>query len=420
MKVLVAHPMRQHSFQLATALKRAGILSNYVTTVYLKPRSLTSLVAKVLPPFWRKKATGRHCLALDNSDVVQICEAGGLAVLLCHNIPLFRGHFDAVRRRVEDRFGKKVAELAISTGVDAVIGYDGVSSALFEEVKRLSPETMCIADMSAANALYLKKIYERDAALKPDYADSLYGWNRIWDSIDIGRTESELANADGFLCGSLFVKRSLEFSGIAPDCCKVIHYGVDAKAFPFREREVKSEANPLVFVYLGQVAEHKGLSWLFEAFRDIPMKAAKLICIGAVNLPESVISSLSSNIELKGMVQHDEVSDLLLSADVMLFPSLGDGFGLAVTEGFASGLPVVCSDNTGAADVIVEGANGFVVPTQDAGALKEKIVWFLSNRDEIPRMAACARESVMALTWDAYYEYVADAVEALVKRGCRE
>ena len=116
------------------------------------------------------------------------------------------------------------------------------------------------------------------------------------------------------------------------------------------------------------------------------------------------------------MVQHDEVSNILLSADVMLFPSLGDGFPLSIMEGFASGLPVVCTENTGAADCIVDGENGFVVPVQDAGALRNRIEWFLSNRTEIPRMAKAARDSVAAYTWDVYYENVADAVEKLVEK----
>ena len=83
-------------------------------------------------------------------------------------------------------------------------------------------------------------------------------------------------------------------------------------------------------------------------------------------------------------------------------------------EGFASGLPVVCTENTGAADCVEEGENGFVVPVQDAGALRGRIEWFLSNREEIPRMAKAARDSVSAFTWDAYYENAANAVEKLV------
>ena len=416
MKVIVAHPQQQHSYRLATALKRRGELGAYATTVYMKPGNLTNLVSKVLPPFWKKKATGRHCNELEDSDVLQFDEARGLVVLLCHNIPFARSHYDSMRRATEDAFAEKVARLAAREGADAVVGYDGCSAALFERVGELSPETVRIADMSAANALYLRSIYERDAALKPSYAASLKGWNRIWDPVDVARTKRELAATDAFLCGSEFVVDSLAYSDIRRDFCEVCGYGVDAAAFPCQARVKKRIDESLTFVYLGQVSEHKGVAWLFEAFRGIEPSRARLLCVGSVNLPESITSQLPSNIELRGMVQHDDVSEILLSADVMLFPSLGDGFSLSLMEGLASGLPVVCTENTGAADCVSEGENGFVVPVQDAVALRSRIEWFLSNRAAIPRMARAARDSVSAYTWEAYYENAANAVEKLVEK----
>ena len=253
-------------------------------------------------------------------------------------------------------------------------------------------------------------------ALRPEYSASLRGWNRIWDPVDVARTKRELASTDAFLCGSSFVVNSLAYSGVSGDICEICHYGVDTRAFPYRERLPKGEDELLTFVYLGQVSEHKGIAWLFEAFSGIEPMRARLVCIGAVNLPDSITSKLPSNIELRGMVQHDEVSELLLSADAMLFPSLGDGFPLSIMEGFASGLPVVCTENTGAADCVVEGENGFVVPVQDADALRDRIEWFLANKAEIPRMAKAARDGVASYTWDAYYENAANAVEKLVEK----
>lgn len=416
MKVIVAHPQQQHSYRLATALKKKGELGAYATTVYMKPGNLTDSVSKILPPFWKKKATGRHCDELEDSEVLQFDEARGLAVLFCHNIPLVRSHYDSVRRATEDAFAEKVARLAEREGADAVVGYDGCSAALFERVGELSPETVRIADMSAANALYLRSVYERDEALRPEYSASLRGWNRVWDPVDVARTKRELASTDAFLCGSSFVVNSLAYSGVSGDICEICHYGVDRRTFPYRERLPKGEDESLTFVYLGQVSEHKGIAWLFEAFSVIEPMRARLVCIGAVNLPDSITSKLPSNIELRGMVQHDEVSELLLSADVMLFPSLGDGFSLSIMEGFASGLPVVCTENTGAADCVVEGENGFVVPVQDADALRDRIEWFLANKAEIPRMAKAARDGVASYTWDAYYENAANAIEKLVEK----
>lgn len=415
MIIIVAHPQRQHSYRLAEALNSAHMLGAYCTTVYYRPHTLTAIVARLLPPFWRKKATSRHSDCLSNELVIQYSEFGGLAFLFTHNLSFAKRWCSQVERIVDDRFARKVAKLVAKTGADAVVGYDGHSAVLFEEVRRLSPSTVCIADMSAGNALYLRSVYEKDIQLKPDFSDSLHGWRRVWDPIDVDRTKRELEATDAFLCGSTFVERSLGYSGIPQDKCRVCHYGVDVSAFSYAPRQARSENEPLTFIYLGQVAEHKGISYLLEAFRDIEASRARLICVGTIYIPDSIVASLSSNIELKGMVQHDEVSELLLSADVMIFPSLGDGFALSIMEGFASGLPVVCTDNTGAADCVVEGENGFIVPTQDAAALRSKIDWFLNNRNKIPGMAEAARKCALDLTWDDYYANAVIAITELVE-----
>lgn len=417
MKIIVAHPQRQHSYRLAEALNRTHMLEAYCTTVYYRPHTLTAMAARLLPPFWRKKATARHSNGLPNELVIQYSEFGGLAFLFSHNLSFAKRWCSQVERIVDDRFARKVAKLVAKTGADAVVGYDGHSAVLFEEVKRLSPSTICIADMSAGNALYLRSVYEKDVQLKPDFSDSLHGWKRIWNPIDVDRTKRELAATDAFLCGSTFVERTLGYSGIPQDKCKVCHYGVDVSSFLYAPRQAKADDEPLTFVYLGQVAEHKGISYLLEAFRDIEASRARLVCVGVICIPDSIIASLPPNIEFKGMVQHDEVSELLLSADVMLFPSLGDGFALSIMEGFASGLPVVCSDNTGAADCVVEGENGFVVPTQDAAALREKINWFLGNRSKIPCMSEAARKCALNTTWDDYYTNAAIAITELVEKA---
>lgn len=298
---------------------------------------------------------------------------------------------------------------------DAVVGYDGVSAHLFEEVKRLSPATVCIADMSAANALYLKDVYERDVLKQPDYSDSLKRWNRIWDPIDIERTRLELSFVDRFLCGSRFVQNSLVYSGISQDRCCICPYGVDTEQFPYRLRTVKDAEVPLSFVYLGQVSEHKGIAYLIDAFTRIRPEEASLLCIGEIGISDRIVSSLPANIVLAGRMPHEEISSILLESDVMLFPSLGDGFPLSLMEGMASGLPCVCTENTGTADCIMDGLNGFIIPVQDSEAMLDKIKWFILHREQIPAMAAEARNTVLNHTWSTYYERASKIIETMVE-----
>lgn len=418
MRVLVAHPAQQHSYRLATALKKAGMLGGYATTVYNAKGSLSRGVAKVLPPRWRTKAEARICDTLDPSEVHQFFEVGGLAALFFHNIRPMRRWYWQVKRKVEDRFAAEVARFAIEERIDVVVSYDGTSPLLFEMLRDKAPHVVRILDMSAANALYLRSVYERDFEIKPDFAEKLRSeWRRVWDPVDMGRTERELAATDFFLCGSEFVKRSLGFSGIAPSRCAVCHYGVDTDAFASRDRVAVDDDQPLSFIYVGGTNEVKGIAYLLDAFVEVDPKKAKLMIVGQNNLEPEVTEKYAGKVEFVGPVPHCDIAEKLAASDVMLFPSLGDGFPLSIMEALSCGVPVVCSNNTGASDIILDGENGFVIPAQDQSALDRAIDWFCDNRVRIPAMARRARETAEECTWDRYEQVVAAAVADFIGLG---
>jgi glycosyltransferase involved in cell wall biosynthesis len=100
-----------------------------------------------------------------------------------------------------------------------------------------------------------------------------------------------------------------------------------------------------------------------------------------------------------GVVSQPELFAAFQSAAFLVLPTLCDGFGSVVPEALANGLPVITTTNAGAADVIEEGRNGFVVPPADSGALADRIEWCLSHPMELIKMR---RNSVMTArrwTW---------------------
>ena len=93
MKVLLAHPAQQHSYQLATGLEKSGILHTYVTTVYYKKGNCTYLTALMLKGAFKKRAEYRVCNSIDQHKVKQYCEIPGLLKLLSLNIKPFRKYY---------------------------------------------------------------------------------------------------------------------------------------------------------------------------------------------------------------------------------------------------------------------------------------------------------------------------------------
>ena len=86
-----------------------------------------------------------------------------------------------------------------------------------------------------------------------------------------------------------------------------------------------------------------------------------------------------------------------------MLASIEDGFGMVLPQAMACGLPIICTENTGAADLIENEKQGFVVPIRNVSALKEKIIWLYENTSHRSHMAKEAKTKVCkGFSWDDY------------------
>ena len=414
MKVVVAHPEQQHSLKTAEALYSRGFLKGYLTTVYLAKGSLTKGLSRFLPARYRVKAAGRRSDLIPDKLVTQYCELQALVKLFCQNISPFRGFYNEIRYRNADNFAVKAAQYAISVEADIVIGFDNTSPLLYEILEREAPHIIRVQDMTALNTLYMKPIYERDFILKPDFSEMLRAEQfRVWDEGQLERKRRELSSAQYFLCASNVARESLMFSGVGADRCILLPYGIDADAFPYVG--CRAADGPVRFVYVGGTKELKGIAYLLDAFMGVNPSLARLTVVGADTLPANLRSRYSGRIDFVGSIPHLRLPEFLGKMDVMVFPSLGDGFGFAALEGMSCGLPLICTDKAGVSDLIEEGVNGYVIPAQDEGAIVDKALNYVSDPQLIKSMGAEARKTAETYTWERYGDSLCGILENLTK-----
>ena len=408
MKVLIAHPAQQHSYRLAIALKKAGMLDKYITTVYYKNRSLTYFVSKFLKGSLKIKAENRHCTYIDDNEVIQYCEGEGLLKLVALNTRFLKNKYDQIKYNTADRFAKKVAKYAIKHHVDAVVTYDDCSPLLFEELQKKAPNILRILDMSAANILYMRNIYERDMDIVPSFANRLRKERSIcWNPNIINRAEREIKATQKFLVPSNFVAKSLEFSGVKTEQIILCPYGVDVSQFSMKKFDENQfiHTRPIRFIYVGGVKELKGIAYLFDAFMEIPTDDAILTVVGSYCSSDDDIKPYLERIRFTGNILHDEVANELKNSDVFVFASLGEGLSLSTLEAAACGLPLIVTENSGVNDGISD-KEGFVIPIQSKDAIKEKVLWFINHPEKIYPMGEAARKFALLYSWDAYYERI--------------
>lgn len=420
MNILVAHPAQQHSYRLAYALEKTGMLYKYVTTVYYKKVSFTALVSKCLLKRYRVKAESRRCEELPDSKILQFCEIEGLIKLLALNTRFFKRHYRTIKYHTADRFARKVARYVFCNRecIHAVITYEDTSPELFEKLAITAPDAIRIMDVSSANCFFMRAIYERDMQLSPEFAKRLREERKIcWDSFTTERIKREYQAAQYFLVPSEFVGQSLEYSGIRKDQIFYCPYGVDTNTFCIKEYErLLPGTRPLEFIYVGGVKELKGISYLLKAFEKIPQEQAYLTVVGQYNPTDKDTSPYTKNVNFTGSVFHSEVPALLQKADVFIFPSLGEGMSLSAIEAASCGLPLILSENSGLKELINDGENGFIVPIQSTDALVDKIEYFINNPEQIQVMGKEARKIAEKYTWESYSSNVVKIVKEIVTR----
>jgi glycosyltransferase involved in cell wall biosynthesis len=107
-------------------------------------------------------------------------------------------------------------------------------------------------------------------------------------------------------------------------------------------------------------------------------------------------------------------------ADLLVFPTLCDGFGLVATEAWSTGLPVLTTSRAGVADMLRPGVNGLLMRHGDPGTLAETLTWCLENRPALRAMRSGARASAAAWQWSDYRlalrQHVLQALAACASR----
>lgn len=403
MKVIVAHAERQHSFFLATAMKEAGMLEKYITTIYDRPQSLTSMIKKLLKGNTLKKASGRRCDALDDMEVIQINEFYNLVITFLSRFPALRDFCRKLRNYNGRAFGIKVAKYAIKHKVDAVIMFDGYAYTCFEYLKKKAPDIKCILDVTIMSRTFTRKVFDEiaDRTQDPDLKkENFY----LYDEEFLKNYQKEYDYGDYFLAASQIVKKSVEFCGVEEAAIAVNPYGVDIKKFFAIPKE--NVSGPLKLIVVGQLNRRKGIHQLLEVVSKYNADEVTLDLVGGYEATSDTYLKYKDceNVKFHGFVTHDILYKMYQDSHVFVLPSFAEGMALVGLEALASGLPLLCSDCTGINDLVTQYENGIVTHAGEMDEIKTGIDWFRENMDRIPDMSINARKKAEEYSWEAYYK----------------
>jgi glycosyltransferase involved in cell wall biosynthesis len=231
------------------------------------------------------------------------------------------------------------------------------------------------------------------------------------------RRREEIELADVIVTNSALTAKSHIEAGAEPSKFLSVPLAAPAPIDDVR-RPRDGQKAPLVAMWAGPFSLRKGAHYLLDAWQLLnPGSAARLDVFGTIAVPERVRAKGGDGVVFHGSVPQSDLFRAYEAADVLVFPTLSDGFGMVVAEAMAHGLPVITTNQAGAACLITPD-NGVLVPAGDARALAEALQWCLDNRVRLAEMRHHALETARRRQWADYRrELIAELDVGLRRAG---
>jgi glycosyltransferase involved in cell wall biosynthesis len=244
------------------------------------------------------------------------------------------------------------------------------------------------------------------------------------------RFERSIARAAAVIVPSEAARSDLlRFYGTEPERVHVIHHGTDAEAFspasPLEVEDVRRRHGidgPYI-VFLGGLEPRKNLETLVRAFGMLEDGRCRLVLSGGAvpwakgyreridraigELPPDV----SDRIVQTGYVSDPDRRALLSGAEVLAYPSLHEGFGFPILEGFAANVPVLTSDRSAMPETA--GNAALLVDPEDPASIAKGLGQLLGDDDLRNVLRAAGTARVATFTWERCARRTAEVVRSV-------
>lgn len=407
-RIAVFHPGMQHSYQTALAFQRAGRLAWYATGIFYAPNRWPYTVLPFVPSGLRRRLERelrrRYHPELDP----------GLLRTFGYWEWIERIGMRLGQRRLEHyanewgnaSFARRVARCALRDGVDCVWGFDTASLRTFREVRRQG--IRCVLEQTIGHPRIWNRILREERERLGDEFDP---YPRPYPERDLATVDAEIEAADGIVCGSEFVKKTLIEEGVHAGKLHVISYGADTDIFV--PASSPSPAGGLRLLFVGHFGIRKGAWYLIEALNRLRhLHGLSLTVVGTQTVPTKALASIADKVSLVPRVRREEMAGIYQGADVLVLPSLFEGSSIAIYEALASGLPVVTTSNAGS--IVRDGLEGCIVPIRDVDSLVSSIEFLHREREARVAMARRARQRALQFPWSRYADGLVQLSEQLM------
>lgn len=367
MKVAVSVGGRFWAFELAQQLLRRGYLEQLITAY----------------PTGRAAQFGIPREKITSLPLKEVIERGW------RRLPGTLRHLWNPQFFVSELFDRSAARQLVPA--DIIVGWSNFSLQTFRRAKALGARTV----LERANSHMLTQ----QALLRDEY-DRWGVSGELAHPAIVAKELQEYELTDYVSVPSSFVRRSFLERGFTAERIIQVPFGVNLSMFtPLPKSD---EVFRVVFV--GTMSLRKGIPYLLRAFAELKLPNAELCLVGRqLDEVKPFFDQYRGSYRWLGQQPQAELSRFYSQGSVFVLMSIEEGLAMVLAQAMACGLPIICTPNTGGEDIVRDGVDGFIVPSRDVEALKEKLIFLYEHPEVRARMSQSAQERVKTgFSWDDY------------------
>ncbi len=212
------------------------------------------------------------------------------------------------------------------------------------------------------------------------------------------KEEREYEMADYLLCPSEFVVKTFLDQGFKREKLVRHIYGFDEKRF-FPDNRQKDNGKGITMISVGVCAVRKGLHYALEAWLNSPASRDGTFLIAGEFVPDYAkkLSKMLSHPSVQVLGHRNDVPELIRKSDILVLPSIEEGFGLVCTEAMGSGCVPLVSD--ACTEICVHMENALVHHVGDVKMLTQQINQLYQDRLLLERLRKGCLETAPEVTW---------------------
>jgi glycosyltransferase involved in cell wall biosynthesis len=368
-KITISVLGRFHLFYLAKQLQDHNFLARLITS-------------------YPKFEAVKYGINPENIDSLLIHEIHNRA---WRKISKFTESFFNPQHMIFELFDRHV-ERHLMAPIDIFVGLSGGSLFSLRRARQMGAKT--VLERGSSHMLYQRKI------LTEEYRKFGLEKEVVHPKV-VERELTEYREADFIAIPSQFVKETFLHQGISEERLIHVPFGVDLTHF----YPTPKQDNRFRIIHCGNISLRKGVHYLLQAFAELNLPRAELWLIGSMT--EEINPFLrkwgSPAVRHQGPFPERELHRYYSQGSVFCLASIEEGLAMVQAQAMACGLPVICTTNTGGADLVREGRDGFILPIRDVDAIKEKILYFYEHPEACRTMGESARRRVQAgFSWADY------------------